>query len=120
MDLYRENILDHYRHPRNFGSLEEPDKTAESYNATCGDRIRFEININDTFHIEELRFSGSGCAVSIAAASMLSEEIKGKKIRDVMKIKGKHMTGLIGSKLTPSRVKCATLPLEVLQKALVK
>jgi nitrogen fixation protein NifU and related proteins len=120
MDLYRDIILDHYKHPRNFGTIKKPDKTAESYNATCGDRIRFDVIFDDTNKVKEVRFSGVGCAISQATASMLTEELIGKTTEEILNLKADHMIGLVGSPLTPSRVKCATLPLEVIQKALVK
>jgi nitrogen fixation protein NifU and related proteins len=120
MDLYRDIIIDHYKHPRNFGTLDKPGKTAEKYNATCGDRIRFDLDIDPSGNISEVKFSGVGCAISQSAASMLSEEIIGKTIEEVRMIPASHMTDLIGTPLTPSRVKCATLSLEVVHTALVK
>jgi nitrogen fixation NifU-like protein len=120
MDLYRDIILDHYKHPRNFGTLPKPDKTAESYNATCGDRIRFDVILDANQKVKRVSFSGVGCAVSQATASMLTEELIGMSVAEIMQIKAGHMIELVGSTLTPSRVKCATLPLEVIQKALVE
>ena len=119
MDLYREVILDHYKHPRNFGHLPHATASANAYNATCGDKIIMEISVNAKKEITDVRFSGVGCAISQAAASMLTEEIKGKHVNSVMNMKAPAMIKMIGSPLTPSRIKCATLPLEVLQKAVV-
>jgi nitrogen fixation protein NifU and related proteins len=119
MDIYREIILDHYKNPRNFGHLDSPDAKIEENNVTCGDRIVMEIRMSKSGDIVDVRFSGEGCAISQAAASMLTEKVKGKKRDAVMKMKASDMTDLIGSPLTASRVKCATLPLEVLQKAVV-
>jgi nitrogen fixation NifU-like protein len=119
MDMYREIILDHYKHPRNFGHLPHASAGASAYNTTCGDKIMMEIVVDTKKEIEDIRFSGVGCAISQAAASMLTEHAKGKRVSDVMKMKAADIIKMIGSPLTPSRTKCATLPLEVLQKAMV-
>jgi nitrogen fixation protein NifU and related proteins len=118
MDMYREIILDHYKHPRNFGHLPHAIATANAYNATCGDKIVMEISVNGKKEIEDIRFSGVGCAISQASASMLTEKVKGMKISEVMKLKTHDIMNMLETTLTPSRVKCATLPLEVLMKAL--
>ena len=100
MDLYRTIILDHYKHPRNFGTLPHPNRTAEASNATCGDKIRFEVSLDTTTDtVSDLKFSGVGCAISQAAASMLTEKAKGKKLEYVMKLSGSDMIKLIGSVL---------------------
>lgn len=117
MDMYREIILDHYKHPRNFGHLPHASATANAYNATCGDKIIMEIKI-DNSKISDVRFSGTGCAISQASASMLTEKVMGMKISDVQKLKTDDIMNMLETTLTPSRVKCATLPLEVLTKAL--
>lgn len=118
MDIYRQIILDHYKHPRNFGHLDNPDAKTEEGNVTCGDRIVMEISANGGV-VRDIRFSGEGCAISLAAASMLTEKVKGKRAIDIMKMKTPDIINMIGSPLTPSRTKCAILPLEVLQKAVV-
>lgn len=117
MDMYRELILDHYKHPRNFGHLDRADASSEAYNATCGDKMRIEIKYTST--IEDIRFSGEGCAISQASASMLTEKVKGMSRKQVQKLSRIDIEEMLGTTLTPSRVKCATLPLEVLQKAMV-
>ena len=118
MDIYREIILDHYKHPRNFGHLPKPDAKVEEGNVTCGDRIIMEIKTYKK-SIVDIRFSGEGCAISQASASMLTEKVKGMRLDRVMKLTAKNITDMLGTALTPSRTKCATLPLEVLQKAVV-
>ncbi len=121
MDLYREDILDHYKHPRNFGHLPKPDVVVEEGNVTCGDRIIIELRLTShvsRLTIEDIRFSGEGCAISQASASMLTEKVKGVKDIDIQKLSLKDIQDMLGTTLTPSRVKCATLPLEVLQKAI--
>ncbi len=117
MDLYREIILDHYKHPRNFGHLDKPDVVMEEGNVTCGDRIVMEIEYKGT--IEDIRFNGEGCAISQASASMLTEKVKGMNKKQMRKLSRIDIEEMLGTTLTPSRVKCATLPLEVLQKAMV-
>lgn len=116
MDIYRELILDHYKHPRNFGHLDHVDAVAEAYNATCGDKMRIEIKFKSV--IEDIRFSGEGCAISQASASMLTEKVKGMSSEKIKKLSRNDIEDMLGTTLTPSRVKCATLPLEVLQKAI--
>jgi len=123
MDLYRQVILDHYKHPHNFGHLPHATHTAESYNATCGDKITMEIrlkkgNKKGSAYIDDIRFHGEGCAISQAAASLLTELVKEKHVDAVMKLGGDDVVALLGTPLTPSRVKCATLPLEVIHKAI--
>ena len=81
MDMYREIILDHFKHPRNFGTLPHATSTASAYNATCGDKIVMEIAVADK-KIKDVRFSGVGCAISQAAASMLTEYVKGKRVHE--------------------------------------
>ena len=116
MDLYRETILDHYKNPRNYGHLDGADVTSEEINVSCGDKIAIEMKISDT--IEDIRFSGEGCAINQASASMLTEKVKGMKIKNVMKLTRADIEKLLGTALTPSRVKCAVLPLEAIQKAI--
>ncbi len=116
MDIYRQIILDHYKHPRNFGHLKKPDAKIEEGNVTCGDRIVMEIQVSDK-KIQDVRFSGEGCAISQASASMLTEKVKGMKMTDVNKLSADDIIKMLGTTLTPSRTKCATLPLEVLTKA---
>ena len=122
MDIYRERILDHYKHPRNFGHLSRIDFSNESYNSTCGDKIRMELtcrskNAKHNAIIDDVRFSGIGCAISQASASLLTEFIKGKSIEKIMKLTREDIMALLQTALTPSRVKCALLPLEALHKA---
>ena len=117
MDIYREIILDHYKHPRNFGHLPRPDAKVEEGNVTCGDRINIEINVRGG-KLTDIRFSGEGCAVSQASASMLTERVTGMDIAAIKKLDAKYIFSMLGTTLTPSRTKCALLSLEVLQKAI--
>ena len=122
MAMYRDIILDHYKHPRNFGTLTDPSVKASEYNATCGDRITMEMKFrvqSTEYRVQEVRFSGEGCAISVASASMLTEQVKGMKKDEILKLVASDILKMLGTELTPSRTKCAVLPLEVLQKAVL-
>ena len=125
-DLYRELILDHYKSPRHHGRLEPADAVAEGQNPLCGDEITISIRIADDGEtIEEIAFDGHGCAISQASASMLSEEIVGRKAHEVALLKSDdaplvQMMIESGTPLTPVRLKCALLGLGVLKVALNK
>ena len=113
-DLYRQNILDHYQNPRNFGTLERPDISAEDSNPLCGDEIRIDLLVKDGV-IEDVRFSGKGCSISRAAASMLTEEIRGKTLEEVKRIGKDDVLEMLGIELVPVRLKCALLALKTLK-----
>lgn len=115
-DFYKEYILDHYRNPRNFGHLEHVHASAEDLNPLCGDKIRFELELEDG-RVKDVRFSGKGCAISQASASMLSESIKGKKLEDVMRLTREEVIENVGIGISPARMKCALLGLKVLKSA---
>jgi len=119
-NLYRENILDHYKNPRNFGKLKNPSASLKLYNSACGDEIEMQIKFqmtNDKLQIiKEIKFSGQGCAVSMASASMLTEKVKGLTFQKIQNLTTKDILKMLGVSLSPSRLKCAILPLEVLQK----
>lgn len=124
MDLYREQILDHYKHPRNFGHLDGADVVSQEINVSCGDKIMIELKFGagsaeQNRRIEAIRFSGEGCAIDQASASMLTEKVTGMNASDVMKLTLDDVQEMLGTTLTPSRVKCAMLPLEAIQKAIV-
>ena len=113
-DLYRENILEHYKHPRNRGTLENPDISYEDANPLCGDRIRVDLNVKDG-KIEKIRFSGHGCSISQAAASMLCEAVEGKSLEDVKKLSRDDVLEMLGIELGPVRLKCGLLALKTLK-----
>jgi nitrogen fixation NifU-like protein len=113
-DLYRENILEHYKHPRNQGTLEHPDVSYEDANPLCGDRIRMDLNIRDG-RIDAIRFSGHGCSISQAAASMLCESVEGKPLEEVKKIGRDDVLEMLGIELGPVRLKCGLLALKTLK-----
>ncbi len=118
MDIYREQILDHYKNPHNFGHLDNPDAKVEENNVTCGDRISMEIAVNKKKEIEDIRFAGEGCAISQASASMLTQKVKGMGLEAIMKLGTADILVMLGTTLTASRTKCATLSLEVLHKTI--
>ncbi|HEX6731501.1 MAG TPA: iron-sulfur cluster assembly scaffold protein [Pyrinomonadaceae bacterium] len=115
--LYSEVLLDHFRHPRNYGNLTAPDIAYEDLNPLCGDRIRIELQLNQTV-VEDARFTGNGCAISMAAASLLTELILGSDIRDTEAISDDRLILALESDIKPSRRQCALLPLEVLRAGL--
>ncbi len=121
-DIYREVILDHYKNPRNFGKIKKPSCSFHLYNSACGDDITIDLVISSQRSggrkIEEIKFRGNGCAISTASASMLTELVQGKEKKDVEKLGSRDIIKILGIDLSPSRLKCAVLPLEVLQKAL--
>jgi nitrogen fixation NifU-like protein len=119
MDIYRELILDHYKNPRNFGHLDNPDAKTEEGNVTCGDRIVMEITVNGKKEISDIRFSGEGCAISQASASLLTERAVGKPVDSLLALKAADIIKMLGVELTASRTKCAVLPLEVLHKTIL-
>lgn len=117
MTLYSEVILDHFRHPRNYGSLAEPHVAYEDFNPLCGDRIRIELKFKDRI-VEEVRFKGDGCAIAIAAASLLTELILGADIKEVRELPDEKLIMSLKSDISPTRIQCARLPLEALRAGL--
>src|SRR5262245_13855604 len=112
--LYSEVLLDHFRNPRNYGSLHSPDTVYEEFNPLCGDRIRIELKISDN-RVAAARFVGDGCAISIAAASLLTELVLGVEIAPDAMISDEELLSSLKSDIKPSRIKCALLPLEALR-----
>ena len=113
-DLAQANILDHYRHPRNHGTLEQPTVSREEFNPLCGDKIRLDLLIKDGI-IDDLRFTGRGCTISQASMSMLTEALKGQPV-DVAKTFGKEdVLDLLGIPIGYTRLKCALLGLKALK-----
>lgn len=135
-DLYQEILLDHYRKPRNFGPLEPCDREVEGHNPLCGDRITLRLRLSGE-RIEEARFEGSGCAISTASASMMTEAVRGRSVAEALELGERFRNRLTGSPPTaqeveeagemaaldgvrefPMRVKCATLAWHALREAL--
>ncbi len=117
MDYYREYILDHYRNPRNYGTLEQPDVHAEDSNPLCGDQLAIDLKIEGD-RVAEVRFQGRGCAISQASASILSEMIEGHTVEEVIQLGKDHVLDALGISISPARTKCAFLSLRVLHRSL--
>ena len=115
--LYSDVLLDHFRHPRNYGSLAAPDVSYESFNPLCGDRIRIELKLTQTV-ITEARFKGDACAISTAAASLLTELITGTQLEAVAALSDDQLVAALESNIQPARLQCALLPLEALRAGL--
>lgn len=115
-ELYRDNILDHYKNPRNFGELEERDLEFHDHNPLCGDELGVHIRVKDG-KIADLRFHGHGCAISQAAASISSDELIGMPVDDVGELSAEWVIEQLGIDISPTRRKCALLGLKVMRGA---
>jgi nitrogen fixation NifU-like protein len=118
-DLYREVILDHYKNPRGHGVIEGADASAEGMNPLCGDEVSIYVQFADDGEtVEEVKFSGRGCAISQASTSMLMEMVVGKTAQEIAELPKEELLEEVGIPLTPIRLKCALLGLGVLKVAL--
>jgi nitrogen fixation NifU-like protein len=120
-ELYRENILDHYKHPHNWSPpappIEAPDLEFHDLNPLCGDELTVQLALDAEGRIEDVRFSGHGCAISQAAASMLSDEIQGMPVEDLLRLDRSFVLDLLGIDISATRMKGALLSLKVLKSA---
>ena len=116
-DLYRDYILEHSRRPHNFGVLEAPTASHEGANPLCGDRITMQLGIRDG-KVAEVAFTGRGCAISQASASLLTDEVKGMTVDAATAYRADDLLDLLGIEISPARLKCAMLSLETLTAAL--
>ena len=115
-DMYRQQILDHYKNPRNYGELEEATFTHVGENPMCGDTIEMDVVLDDDEkHIERVAFRGDGCAISQASASMLSEQLTGMNVDDLQEMDRDDIIDMLGVDISPMRVKCAVLAEKVAQ-----
>lgn len=114
MKLYQQLLMDHYQHPRNKGHLKNPDFTTEDYNPSCGDSCAFEGIIKNNCLVD-VAFTGKGCVISQATASLLTEWALGKTVTEIMTLDAEGVQQMIGMPLGPMRLRCALLPLQVLQ-----
>ena len=116
-DLYRDYILEHYRRPHNFGVIDDPTASFEGSNPLCGDRITLQLGIRDGV-VDRVEFTGRGCAISQASASLLTDEIKGKPLAEVSAFRADDLLELLGIEISPARLKCAMLSHDSLQHVL--
>lgn len=113
--IYREQIIDLYEHPLNQGTLDAPDFSYEEDNPLCGDVVRIDVRLDEQQRVTEVAWDGDGCAISQAAASLLTEEIKGMTLEEIRHFPKERLLELIGVPLSMARVKCALLALKVLK-----
>ncbi len=115
-DMYRQQILDHYKNPRNYGELEDPTFSHTGENPSCGDTITVDVKLaEDGETIEGVAFSGDGCAISQASASMLSERLHGMSLAELAELDTDDVTEMLGVDISPMRIKCAVLARQIAQ-----
>ena len=117
-DMYREIIIDHYKHPRNFGKLSHAQAQGKEDNIVCGDSVEYFFAFDDSGEVKEVRWQGQGCALPQASASLLSDRLKGKTRDELTRIGDQDVLNIVGGQLNPSREKCATLCILALKNAL--
>lgn len=115
--MYQENIIDHYKHPRNFGEISGTPTKAHSANPLCGDELDYFLEFDADDKVSNVKFSGRGCTITMASASMLSEKLKGMSRTAIEHLTTDEAIKLLGVPINPARLKCATLALETVQKA---
>ena len=116
-ELYREQILEHYKRPHNFGRLEDPDLEFEDSNPFCGDEQHVTIHLDDEGRVAEVAFDGKGCAISTAATSLLTDELAGKTRDELLTLPKEFVLDLLGIEISATRMKCALLGLKVVKGA---
>lgn len=118
-DLYREQLLDHYHNPENFGVLDNADVDIEMDNPTCGDMIHLTARLDSAGRVIEVMFEGQGCVISMASASMFTEHVKGKTLEEISAMGLAEIQEMMGgAKLSMGRIKCALLPLNAMKQGL--
>ena len=116
-ELYRDQILEHYKRPRNFGRLDEFDLEFEDSNPFCGDEQHVFIRLDDDDRVAEVSFEGQGCAISTAATSLLTDELAGKSRQELLALPKDFVLDLLGIEISATRLKCALLGLKVIKGA---
>jgi len=120
-NIYREHLIELYKSPSNYGVLEGANRKATEHNSLCGDEITMSLIVKGKGKeekVENIKFEGSGCVMSIVSSSMLTDKIKGMKIEEIKKLSHEDILKMLKIKLNPARIKCALLPLEAVRKAL--
>ncbi len=116
-ELYREQILEHYKRPHNFGAVENPDLEFEDTNPFCGDEQHVTIKLDENDRVSEVKFEGQGCAISTAATSLLTDELVGMSREELIKLPKEYVLDLLGIDISATRMKCALLGLKVVKGA---
>jgi nitrogen fixation protein NifU and related proteins len=116
-ELYRDQILEHYKRPHNFGHLEDPDLEFEDTNPFCGDEQHVTIKLDENEKVAEVAFEGKGCAISTAATSLLTDELVGMSREEVLRLPKDFVLELLGIEISATRMKCAMLGLKVVKSA---
>ncbi|MAF51293.1 MAG: SUF system NifU family Fe-S cluster assembly protein [Nanoarchaeota archaeon] len=114
-EIYKENILDHFKNPRNFGEIVEAEIEHSELNSVCGDMIKLFVKLGDD-KVVDVKFKGNGCAISMASTSMLTQKLKGKTLEEIKKITKEDIFEMLGVKLGVVRQKCGLLCLNILNK----
>ena len=117
--MYQENILDHYKNPRNFGTIKDASVHHHEKNPLCGDELDFYLIIDENNKVADVKINGHGCAISQASASMLSEKVKGMSLKDAERLTKEDILEMLGIELSPVRLKCALLSLDTLKNSIL-